>query len=451
MILRLVGFFVVLGIIVFVHELGHYLVARISRVHVEEFGMGYPPRLVKLFNFQGTDFTLNWIPFGGFARMKGMEDEDPEPGSFTTATGWRKSAILVSGSAMNLLLAFACFAMTYRLGVPISTGLPEMSLVPAQSVAAGYSMKTGDILLEVNGQEAKTTPFASKVRLQSDTSPNPTSGHLKLLRGDELIQLPIAETETTASILSGSEYRATLNTRILRVVPNSPGAAAGLQPGDRVYSLAGLPIYLETDNLVDITHRKLGEEVPVVVLREGTRVISTEATPRLDPPEGEGPLGITIQSISSIGYVRAPYFLTLGIADTIAYIQALTKLPAQIFRGQAAGTGTSLIGPVGIAGLVGDAVEVTSNTGLWLPILRLSGALSTALAVINLLPIPALDGGRLLFVVVEMVRRKRMEPSREKIVHVVGMVLLLMLMAFITIQDVTAPQERIDWYGVLGQ
>lgn len=451
MILRLVGFFLVLGVIIFVHELGHYLAARLSRVKVEEFGMGYPPRLVKLFNFQGTDFTLNWIPFGGFARLKGMDDEDPEPGSFANAANWRKPAILVAGSAMNLLLAFFCFSLTYRVGVPIATGFPEMSLVPELSVAASYSLEPGDILLEVNGQEAKVSPYASQVRLMKNTPSNPQIGQLKILRGEELILLPIKETETSDTILSGSEYNATLNTRVIRVVPDSPAAAAGLEPGDRVYSMAGQPLYLQTESLVDITHSHLGMEVPLAVLREDTGIVATRVSPRLKPPEGEGPLGITIQSSSTIGYVRAPYFLTLGIADTFSYIQALVTLPAQIFRGQSAATGTALIGPVGIAGLVGDAVEVTTSTGLWLPILRLSGALSSALAVINLMPIPALDGGRLLFVVVEMVRRKRMEPSREKLVHVIGMALLLLLMAFITIQDVTSPQERIDWYEVLGQ
>ena len=112
MILRLVGFFLVLGVIIFVHELGHYLVARLSKVRVEEFGMGYPPRIVKLFKFQGTDFTLNWIPFGGFARLKGMDEEDPGIDSFVSAPSTRKVAILVAGSLMNLLLAFCCFSLT---------------------------------------------------------------------------------------------------------------------------------------------------------------------------------------------------------------------------------------------------------------------------------------------------------------------------------------------------
>ncbi len=451
MILRLVGFFLVLGVIIFVHELGHYLAARLSKVRVDEFGMGYPPRLVKLFRFQGTDFTLNWIPFGGFARLKGMDEEDPGPDSFTSAPGWRKVAILVAGSVMNLLLAFFCFSLTYRVGVPVATGLPELSWVPAQSVAASYSLAPGDILLDVNGMEAQITPFASQVRLQEPSLPAAPTGQIALMRGGELVYLPVADTETASTLLAGTEYQAVLSIQISRVVPDSPAAAAGLQSGDRVYSLADSPFYLQMEDLVDLTGRNLGQQVPLVVLRDGTEFITTQVVPRPDPPAGEGPLGVTIRSVSEIGYVRAPHFLTLGVADTLVYIQALATLPAQIIRGQADAADATLIGPVGIASLVGDAVEVTTSTGLWLPILRLSGALSSALAVINLLPVPALDGGRLLFVMVELVRRKRVEPSREKLVHVVGMALLLLMMVFITIQDVTSPQEGIDWYQLLGQ
>ncbi len=453
MILRLVGFLLVLGIIIFVHELGHYLVARLSKVRVEEFGMGYPPRLVKLFRFQGTDFTLNWIPFGGFARLKGMDEEDPGPDSFTAASGGRKVAILIAGSVMNLLLAFFCFALTYRVGVPVATGLPELSKVPAQSVAARYALEPGDILLEVNGREVHATPFAPQVRLQRQmaTIPEAPTGQMALIRDGELVYLPVAQTETSATILAETAHQAALSIQIGQVIPDSPAERAGLQSGDRIYSLAGSPFYFQMEDLVDVTRQNLGRQVPLVVLRDDTQFITAQVTPRLDPPPGEGPLGITIRSISEIGYVRAPHFLALGVADALGYIQALATLPSQIVRGRADAADATLIGPVGIANLVGDAVEVTTRTGLWLPILRLSGALSSALAVINLLPIPALDGGRLLFVIVELIRRKRVEPSREKLVHMVGMALLLLMMAFITIQDVTSPQEGIDWYAVLGQ
>jgi len=451
MILRLAGFFLVLGVITFVHELGHYLIARLSKVRVEEFGMGYPPRLVKLFRFQGTDFTLNWIPFGGFARLKGLDEEDAGSDSFTAASGGRKIAILIAGSVMNLLLACFCFALTYRVGVPVAVGLPELSQVPAQSVAAGYALAPGDILLDVNGTKAQITPFtASRVRLQARAPSESPTGQIALMRDGELVSLPVAETATPATVLAGTEHQAVLGIQIGRVVAGSPAEAAGLQAGDRIYSLAGSPFYLQMEDLVHLTSRHLGQQVPLVVLRDG-RFVTTQVVPRPDPPAGEGPLGVTIRSVSEIGYVRAPYFLALGMADTLMHIRTLATLPAQIIRGQADPADAALIGPVGIAGLVGDAVEVTTSTGLWLPILRLSGALSSALAVINLLPIPALDGGRLLFVVVEMVRRKRIEPSREKLVHVVGMALLLLMMVFITIQDVTSPQPGIDWYEMLGR
>lgn len=454
MILRLVGFFAILGFLIFVHELGHYLAARLAGVKVEEFGMGYPPRLAKLFRFQGTDFTLNWIPYGGFARLKGTDDGDRDPDAFDAASPLNRAFILLAGVGMNLVVAIACFAVTYRAGVPITAGLPELTEIGSGSVAETLTLEEGDIVLAVDGAVASVpmlTEWVGVDGLRSATAGSmEATGQVTVINNGALRQLPLTGDIGLRDLLDGSRYRPVLSTMITAVEDASPAEGSGLEVGDRIYSLASEPVSLFGNSLIERTQAHAGREVSIEVLRGGSEWVSTRITPRTDPPAGQGPLGITVSMTSRIGYVRSVRAALLGLTDTLGYVWATLRLPAEMIRDRESDVSGSLVGPVGIASMVGDAIEATTRTGLWLPVLRLTGALSAALAVVNLLPLPALDGGRLLFVAIEVVRRRPVHPERARIVHFVGMALLLVLMVALTVQDVTDPQQPIDWYGLLG-
>ena len=192
MVLRLVGFFVILGFLIFVHELGHYLAARLAGVKVEEFGLGYPPRLAKLFRFQGTDFTLNWIPYGGFARLKGTDDGSRAKDAFDAAAPANKAFILLAGVGMNLVVAVFCFAVTYRAGVPVSTGFPQLTDIGPATVAESLSLETGDILLNLDGSSANVPLLKQWVNISglSSRSQQP-AGHMVLINNGEIQQVPI--------------------------------------------------------------------------------------------------------------------------------------------------------------------------------------------------------------------------------------------------------------------
>ncbi len=151
MLLTILSFVVVLGILVFIHELGHYLVARRNGIVVEEFGIGYPPRVVKLFRYDGTDFTLNLLPFGGFARMKGEDAGDMSPGSFNAASLGGRAATLAAGPAMNAMLAIVLFAASYVVGFPASAGHPQLLAVAPGSAAEQLGLQPGDILMSYAG------------------------------------------------------------------------------------------------------------------------------------------------------------------------------------------------------------------------------------------------------------------------------------------------------------
>ena len=147
MVLTIISFVIVLGILVFFHELGHYWVARRNGIIVEEFGFGYPPRIAKLFTYDGTDFTLNALPLGGFARMKGEDAGDMSPGSFNGASIGARAATLVAGPMMNFMLAIVLFAASFMFGFPAAAAHPQVGCRCARFAGAQLGLQEGDILI----------------------------------------------------------------------------------------------------------------------------------------------------------------------------------------------------------------------------------------------------------------------------------------------------------------
>ena len=449
--ITIVSFIVVLGVLVFFHELGHYLVARRNGIEVDEFGMGYPPRLLKLFTYDGTDFTLNLIPFGGFARMKGEDAADLSPGSFNAAGRGARAATLVAGPAMNAILAVVLFAASFMAGFPAMAGYPRVTQVSTGSVAAQVGVQPNDILLQLAGSPVRVSAIADfhYDLLHKPASVSAGNGNLAVSRDGKILELPVPATVSAKDLLAGVDYAPVLITQISLVAKDTPAERANLQSGDLVYSVndtivsANLP-------LNEIIKRHLGKEVSMTVLRD-QKWITVHVTPRVSPPQGQGSLGVEIGPVSTLATLPPLQALWRGILSTGDYILVVLQLPVLLLMGQLSPSAAQVTGPVGIAQMVGGAVTATIDTGLWFPIWRLSAVLSAALAVTNLLPVPALDGGRLLFIVFEVLRGRRVNPEREGLIHMVGFVLLLGLLALVTVRDITTTQQGIDWRTLLGQ
>jgi regulator of sigma E protease len=340
-----------MSVLVFVHELGHLLAAKRNRIVVEEFGFGYPPRLVKLFERDGTIYSINAIPFGGFCRMRG-EDDPSLPGSFAAASKLARGLTLVAGSTMNLVLAVVLFGME-----TLVVGMPDAA-VPGAIVS--------------------------------------------------------------------------------KVSTNSPAEAAGLLVSDRIIAINDVAI-VHVSDLVDQSRTRLGQPVVYTIIRREP-VSGSEETfqvtmiPRLNPPQGEGPLGL------EIGAARRPALVgeavRTGLAETGRVIWWTFAIPARLIMQGRPISEFGVAGPVGIAWLTGEAVQEAQSDDSIAPLLEFVALLSVALGVTNLLPIPALDGGRLLFIAIEILRRKRVEPAREGLVHLIGFGLLLLLVGVVTVQEV---------------
>lgn len=450
LLITIVSFVIVLGVLVFFHELGHYWVARRNGIVVEEFGMGYPPRILKLFTYDGTLFSINLIPFGGFARMKGEDGADMTPGSFNAAGRWARAATLIAGPLMNILLAIVLFAASFLAGFPAPVAHPQVTAIAPNSAALQLGLQPGDILLHADERATlvSTDPSARYAVWQVE-EPNAATT-LTVSRQGEMVQIAVNTQSQVAELLKTIQYVPVLDTQIIGVAAGSPAAEQGIQPNDIVYQVGDTVVAFDGNPLNVAVQQNLGRAVPVTLFRNGEWMTIT-ITPRENPPAGEGALGIQITSTTNLATLPFLESVWQGVTATFQYIGLVLQLPLLLLSGYMSPADAQLSGPIGIAQMVGGAAKATIDTGLWFPIWRLSAILSAALAVTNLLPLPALDGGRLLFIFIETLRGRRINPEREGLVHMVGFMLLLGLMVYITVQDLRTGAASIDWHSLLGQ
>lgn len=452
LLITIVSFVIVLGVLVFFHELGHYWVARRNGIVVEEFGMGYPPRLIKLFTYDGTAFTINLIPFGGFARMKGEDGADMAPGSFNAASRWGRASTLVAGPLMNVVLAIVLFTASYLAGFPMAAAHPQLTAVAPDSVALQLGLQPDDILLAADNRPTLVSiePGVSSKGWTAKDATAPTT--LTISRNGQLLEIAVPTQQTVETLLATATYETVLDTQITDIAPGSPAESQGIQPKDFIYKVGDTTVSFDGVSVNEVIKENLGREVTLTLLRDGEWV-TIAVTPRLakQTPEGQGPLGTRLRFNSVITALPFGESVWRGTVTTMQQIALIIQLPYLLFTGYLAPSDAQLSGPVGIAQLVGEAVTATMDTGFWFPIWQLSAALSAALAITNLLPLPALDGGRLVFIFIETLRGRRINPEREGLVHMVGFMLLLGLMIYITVQDIRTGGVSIDWHTLLGQ
>ncbi len=344
------AFILILSPIIFVHELGHFLAARFFDIEVEEFGIGFPPRAMTLFERGGTKYTLNWIPLGGFVRPAGEDDPDV-PGGLSSASKTARFSVLVMGAVFNFIFAFFVLWGAFAMGQSINRiGIGQLL---DDNVVEEVGLQTGDIFVEVNGKE-----------IGSDSN---------LLIGE----------------ISSN--------------PNNP--------------------------------------IEIVYERDGVLNSVTVAPKASDADPERGALGVGLENVPT----GEKTYMGLGAAavesvNTIYEVIALTlTAPAKLIQGSLSPQQARPISVVGISQIAGTQARDAFDTGDWFNVLFFTGIISVGLGFTNLLPLPALDGGRILFVIIEAIRGRRVAAEREGFVHMVGMLLLLGLMALMIVNDVVNP------------
>ncbi|MFZ2970103.1 MAG: RIP metalloprotease RseP [Minisyncoccia bacterium] len=351
----IVLFLLVLGVIVFFHELGHFFMAKLYGVKVEEFGIGFPP---KIFGFKKgeTQYTVNWIPLGGFVKIVGQDGEEKgDPRSFSARSVSQRFQIISAGVIMNFILAFVIFSAIFMVGFP-------------QNI-------TGSDISELkNARDFKV--------------------------------------------------------RIDGVVKDTPAFAAGLKVGDAILKIDDVEIRT-IEELQSATEKKLDQKIVLDVSRMNEN-LKVEVVPRKEHPKNEGAIGISLAQTAVISYspleaIRRGFEYTVFL--TMALVSAFAGIISEIFK--TGGTTAEISGPVGIAAMTQQAAVMGIVT-----VLNFIAIISVNLAIINVLPLPALDGGRLLFLVVEKIKGSPLNQEWEAKVNNLGFMLLMLLMVVVTFKDI---------------
>ena len=391
--------------------------------------------------------------------MRGEDAADMQPGSFNAAGRLARAATLIAGPAMNALLAVFLFGASFMAGFPAPVANPQISDNADRATLAAYGLQPGDILLQAGDQPVQVSAISDMqytVMRSGEAAAASTAQSLTVGRNGELVDVALSADTDIDTVLAEIDVFPVLTTQITMIAEPSdeypepsPAYAAELQPGDLFYSVNDTVI-TEGNPLNEVIKRNAGQEVMLTLLREGNWV-KVPITPRVDPPAGQGALGVGIAPTTNLATLSFLPALWEGVRSTGEYIGLVLQLPMMLILGQVSASEAELTGPLGIARMVGDAASATIDTGLWFPIWRLSAILSAALAITNMLPLPALDGGRLLFILIEAIRGRRVNPEREGFIHMVGFVLLLGLIVLITVRDFTTTSAGIPWREILGQ
>jgi len=340
-------FVIVIGTLIIGHEIGHFLASKIVGVKVEEFGIGFPPRLFTLFEVGGTRYTFNLIPLGGFVLPAG-ENDPSIPNGLAASPKWKRISVLIAGPLANILIAFLVFLAAYKFSAP---------------------------------------DFSSVI--------------------------------------------------VSEVQPNTPASEAGLLEGDLLVEVAGNPVD-GFESLHAVVQEMAGTPILLDIERAG-EPFQIELTPRVNPPEGQGGMGIIMgYPIMELTWLEAGQLS----ADSIRFqVTALFQLPGRLIRGEAEPEEARISGFKGMHDMLAWATEIDRSSDTPFFTLNLIGIISVGLALANLLPFPALDGGRLLFVFIEIIIRRRIPQKFENMVHAIGFILVMAIVVYFNIQDFINPIE----------
>lgn len=420
----------ILAILILAHELGHFLAARLFGIRVLEFGIGLPPRIIGV-KRGDVLYSINLIPIGGFVRVVGEDSRSLEPGSLQTKSRLQRAAFFAAGAFMNLLLA-----IVLMMALVSAQGEPELRVYVAEvapdSPAAQVGWQPGDRFIEVAGRPVESVEQLLEITDQHAGRPMPVT----LLRAGQPVETVVVPRSDPPPGQGRTGIRVTEAARarisVAEVEPLSPAQAAGLQPGDELRRIGEYQIEDAAIYWLALEHYA-GQTVPVTVVRDGQEMTVQLAVPTEVPAESQLHVGLLVkQDIFSrpVPWWEVPL---RGVEQTLAMLLMMIQALGMLLRGEASLSG--IAGPIGMGQLTSEILAISPEP-IWITLLNLTVLLSLNLAVLNLIPFPALDGGRLLFVVIEAVRGRRIAPEKEGLVHLIGFVILLTFMFVIAFVDI---------------
>ncbi|MDH3628830.1 MAG: site-2 protease family protein [Acidobacteriota bacterium] len=431
----LFAFVVVLAPLVFIHELGHFLVAKAFRIGVPVFSLGFGPRLLG-FRRKETDYRLSLIPLGGYVRLSGDESDEHRVGApeeFLSRPRWQRFLVFVAGATFNIILAFVVFwgyfAFYGKIDVP--QVYPQITDVVEGSPAEGAGLELGDTVVSIEGSDVRNAQvFLDHYLMDIKLRPKDEIG-MEIERGGVRQSLRLATgldpEDGSGDPGFGVSWLGGAPAIIELVSPGEPAETAGLLPGDHIVAAGGSEGIGRLE-LQLLLIKSPDQAVALGVMRDGQRV-DIDVTPKFVEGRG-GMIGIQFTAIQA-----ARIDLTLGEAasESIATNIALSKTLFVVLKRLVTGrvSTKTLSGPIGIAQVAKDALRAGGETFLYL-----LGFFSLQLGILNLLPIPVLDGGHILILGVESVMRRDLSDMIKERVMQVGLVFLLLFMGLVIVQDI---------------
>ncbi len=485
--LAVMAFGIILIPAIIIHELGHFFAAKLVGINVLEFGIGFPPRLARLFMWGETEFTLNALPIGGFVRPLGEDMIGPagddkvkrdretleerygaHGGGLTEREQLRLRGVqeqrmmsvneapplgrlffMAAGALANFATAMILFFIVALIGLPTQVGgLAQLAAIPDGSLFADSPASVGDAIEMVNGERFED--FASFYDILASYS-------------QESITFSLLRQETgepyTLTLKPGFEERQAF-IQVVGVQEESPAFQAGIQAGDLLTHINSARLPATGDAVAvlrDLSREYEGRVMSLTFLRDlddGRQLpVEIRVVPRVNPPEGEGRLGVAIRSQFGLQdqtrFANAGYkteMIAQSISAAISHslrttrntFELIASIPGRLLDGSLSGRDARPISIIGISKIGGEFLQRSLQEGPGL-MLNFIALISIFLGISNLLPIPALDGGRIVFVLLEILRGKPINPRIEARIHQIGILILLVLGVIIMVVDLLDP------------
>jgi regulator of sigma E protease len=427
----LLAFAFVLGVLVFVHELGHFMMARWHGVRVLTFSLGFGPKLLKT-RRGDTEYCISAIPLGGYVKMAGENPEDERTGAsdeFMSKTKWQRFQIFIMGPVMNLALAVVLLAIVLMQGVDVPVYQDEPPVIGGvlpDSAAAKAGLQYGDRVVMVNGDEVNTwEDFFMAIGTKADREVPLTV--LRDGREQTITVRPVAEGRFQIGEIG---VMPDVYPGVRSLIPGEPAEAAGLKPGDTVLAIDGERVYF-SGHVSERVQKSEGKPLELRIRRDGA-----EQTITVTPQQRDGGwrIGFYYDPQTKSFQVSPLEAVSLSVQRNIEYSGLILTTIKDLIVGDT--SPKQLMGPVGIAQLSGESAQLG-----WIALFSLMASISLNLGLLNLLPIPVLDGGHIFIMGLEAIARRDFSIQVKEKMLLGGFVLLMMLMVTVIYNDLT----RIAW------
>lgn len=411
-ILTIIKLIIVLGIVATIHEFGHFLFAKLFKMTVNEFSIGFGPKIVQK-KYKGTMYSLRWIPLGGYVAIEGEEGDSKDENAFSNKAPWKRIIVLVAGVLFNAILATVIFLSVNMFTPTYST---QISALNEDSVAYESGLRVGDTITKIDD---KTTHIYQDIALYKDV--NNKDVNVEYIREGKpdsvIVKNAVKEIGYMGVYFDTTKLDENGNvlTFVDMVEPGMPASKADIKSGDKIIKVNGETVTY-SEQVVSVISVNANKEVEITVVRDEEEV-NLKVTPRSQ---------LTF-NLGIMGFEQGKTTLATSYYKSISTISQIVGSYVDLFKGKVALT--QLSGIVGIG-------EVVSKTEGLIDFLSMLGMISLAVGIANILPFPPLDGGKVVLVLIEWITKKKVSVKVETILSYVGLALLLLLTIFVTINDI---------------